>query len=124
MPWALLGSEYAAHLVAQLVDGEGFADHRHAGRHVQAFGIATGEQDRQLRPGFAGQQGQRLAVHAGQAHVGHHQVDAGGRVADQRQCGVCVAGLEHRELQLFEHIDDQHAHDSVVFHDENAAGFL
>ena len=112
-----LGLKQALDLVAQLVDGKRLADHRHAGRDLQVLGVAAGEQDRQLRAQCARRRGQLAAIHAGKADIGHQQVDADSRILDDIQRLLAAGGLKHVEVEFFEHVDDQHTHDGIVFDD-------
>ncbi|MNJ81241.1 hypothetical protein D3C77_799570 [compost metagenome] len=59
-----------------------------------------------------------LAVHVGQADIGHHQGKGFVRVAQHLQRLFGIFGLHHLVTQFIEHIHHQHAHDGVVFDDQ------
>ncbi len=70
-----------------------------------------------MRAQLARMLGQFAAVHAGQANIGHQQVDGAFQVLQQVQGRLTAVGFLDREFQFFEDIDDQHAHDGIVFDD-------
>ncbi|MNJ54271.1 hypothetical protein D3C77_497050 [compost metagenome] len=110
------------HLVAQLIDAERFADQVCALGYVEVVTIATGKQDRQQRSGFPCLERQLFTVHVRQADIGHHQRQRLLRILEDLQGALSVLGLDDRIAQRFQHFDDQHAHDRVIFDNQKGGG--
>ena len=88
----------------------------HAGGYFDVLGVTTGEQDGQGGAQFTCLAGQFTPRHARQAVVGHHQVDILALIPENLQRRLAVVSLQHTEFQLLQNIDDEHAHDVVVFY--------
>ncbi|MNF56981.1 hypothetical protein D3C84_384910 [compost metagenome] len=87
----------------------------HVSGHLNAFGITAGKQNGQGRTQCACFCGQFATVHNGQPDIRHHQVDVLARILERFQRLFAAIGLKHLELQFLQHIDNQHAHDGIVF---------
>ena len=88
----------------------------HAGGNVDVFGVTAGEQNGQGGAQFTCLAGQFTTCHVRQTVVGHHQVDMLALIPESVQRRFAVCRLQHLEIQLLQHIDDEHAHDVVVFY--------
>src|SRR3954451_12770261 len=62
--------------------------------------------------------GEFAPVQARQADVGHEKVDRGGRFNDP-EATCAVTCLQRRVAEVLQNLDDELAHDGIVFHDED-----
>ncbi|MCY1312435.1 hypothetical protein D9M70_628610 [compost metagenome] len=91
----------------------------HSGGHLNIFCVAAGKQDGQFRANHARLRGQFAAIHDRQTDVGHHQIDVLIFIIEKFQRLLASVRLQNLEFQLLQHIDDQHAHNVVVFNDQD-----